>query len=218
MNSDFIKRVQNRVAEVAIGASTLRNQGSDDMVKRARDYLKGISLKDFVVSDEKKFRRVLNKHTNQLRRKFPAKAQKNWGAARKSLNIFLRDAFYNRYLDSRYGLSRVEQWLEVPLDSFVAKGLRRDLPALSLTKWSSVKALLKPQSDAYQQAAKVLADSQGIARVHLDLGYFRQDDAPNQKVIDSLWTDEAEARIKAYERDKIKAIPAREVLRRLRAR
>jgi len=43
-------------------------------------------------------------------------------------------------------------------------------------------------------------------------------DAPHQKEIDSLWADEAEARVDAYERGEIKAVTAREVFRKLRAR
>jgi putative addiction module component (TIGR02574 family) len=43
-------------------------------------------------------------------------------------------------------------------------------------------------------------------------------DAPNQKEIDSLWADEAEARVDAYERGEMKAVSAREVFRKLRMR
>jgi len=43
-------------------------------------------------------------------------------------------------------------------------------------------------------------------------------DAPNQKEIDSLWADEAEVRVDAYERGEIKAVSVREVFRNLRVR
>ena len=43
-------------------------------------------------------------------------------------------------------------------------------------------------------------------------------DAPNQKEIDSLWADEAEARVEAYKRGEIKAVSARAVFRKLRTR
>jgi hypothetical protein len=47
-------------------------------------------------------------------------------AARKALNIFLRDVFYNHYLREEYGFGRLEQWLELPLDMDAARGLRED--------------------------------------------------------------------------------------------
>ena len=43
-------------------------------------------------------------------------------------------------------------------------------------------------------------------------------DAPNQKELDSLWADEAEARVVAYNRGEMKAISVREVFRKLRTR
>ena len=43
-------------------------------------------------------------------------------------------------------------------------------------------------------------------------------DAPNQKELDSLWVDEAEARVIAYKRGEMKAISVREVFRKLRTR
>jgi putative addiction module component (TIGR02574 family) len=42
-------------------------------------------------------------------------------------------------------------------------------------------------------------------------------DAPNPKEIDSLWADEAEALVDAYERGEMNGVSAREVFRRLRA-
>jgi hypothetical protein len=42
---------------------------------------------------------------------------KNWGAARKALNLVLRDILYNQYLQREYGFNRIGKWLELPLDS-----------------------------------------------------------------------------------------------------
>jgi hypothetical protein len=176
MNHDFTQRVQNYVAETAIGSSAPRNQGAKDVIKTAREYMKSIELAGFVTDGPYAFLKKLDWHTEKLRRLFRPQAQ-HWGAARKALNLFLMDSCHNRHLYSHYGLSKIEQWLEVPLESFVAKGLRRDLPASSLPKWNSIKALRQPQSNAFQEAAKLLAASRGVARVHLDLYYFRQDDA-----------------------------------------
>lgn len=43
------------------------------------------------------------------------------------MNIFLRDCFYNAYLRDAYGLAVAEPWFEVPLDSVVAEGLKKNL-------------------------------------------------------------------------------------------
>jgi putative addiction module component (TIGR02574 family) len=56
------------------------------------------------------------------------------------------------------------------------------------------------------------------SRAKLAEQLLRSLDDPNQKEIDSLWANEAEARVDAFERGEMKAIPAREVFRKLRAR
>jgi len=43
-------------------------------------------------------------------------------------------------------------------------------------------------------------------------------DSPNQEELDTLWADEAEARVIACRRGEMKAISAREVFRKLRTR
>ena len=40
------------------------------------------------------------------------------GAARKAINLFLRDALYNRYLNRRFALSWIQAWIEVPLTAW----------------------------------------------------------------------------------------------------
>ncbi len=56
------------------------------------------------------------------------------------------------------------------------------------------------------------------SRAKLAEQLLRSLDDPNQKEIDSLWANEAEARVDAFERGEMKTIPAREVFRKLRAR
>jgi hypothetical protein len=87
------------------------------------------------------------------------------GAARKALNLFLRDAFYNVYLRQRFKLARCERCLEVPLDRIVADGLcqRRSEP---LPRWPGVKHLTARISETYQRAAELEANSLGLSRVH----------------------------------------------------
>jgi hypothetical protein len=175
---DFIKRVQDYVAETSVGTSALRNQGAKGMIGIAREYLKKITLKDFDTADEVKFRAPLDKHTERLRKRFPDPAQ-HWGAARKALNRFLMDACHNRHLFRHYGLGVIEHWLEVPLDSHVAKHVAKTISgkrgAIRLPRWTSIKSLKPCDSDTYQNVAKAAAARRGIARVHLDLSWWRND-------------------------------------------
>lgn len=172
MNSEFISQLQKRLAETAIGPSTLRNQGSKGVVQIARDFLRAIDLRDFLRRNSNQYQNVLDKHTEELRRSFPRNAQ-NWGAARKALNIFLRDSFYNRYLYDEFSLGRLEFWLELPLDKYVGEALLtydRTLP-----RWRSIKYLTPRDSSRYQQAASRWAGEKNMARIHLDIWLWRSE-------------------------------------------
>ena len=80
-------------------------------------------LLDWLATRRQRFQSRLNVATRRLKDRLP-KGARNWGAARKALNIFLRDVLYNHYLRSRHHLDRLEEWLEVPLDRDVAAALR----------------------------------------------------------------------------------------------
>lgn len=40
MNNSYIKKLQERTGQLAIGRSTLRNQGASGVIEKARGYLK----------------------------------------------------------------------------------------------------------------------------------------------------------------------------------
>jgi len=170
----FIKLVQDREASISIGASTARGMGKGT-VKAARDFLRKLNLSSFVTKSEKDFRRRLDASTNALRERLP---RKSWGAARKFLNIFLRGAFYNRFLCEHYGLQVLEEFLEVPLDKSVAEGLRREQSGgTSLPRWKTIIRLRQDRSDKYQECARQVSLGEKLARVHLDLLYWRDESA-----------------------------------------
>jgi len=102
-----------------------------------------------------------------------ARSAGSWGLARKLLNIYIRDCVYSRMLCAHYRLESIEPFLEVPLDSFVAKGLiaaSNDLgQSRCLPAWKTIKGLSREHSDRYQEFASELAQSRGHARVHLDV-------------------------------------------------
>lgn len=170
---DLIDRLQVRTAMLAIGRSTLRSQGAPGMVAEARRFLRNIDLHLFAVGSNKQFMAVLDSQTALLASRFPDGGRGNWGAARKSLNIFLRDVFYCRPLCEHYKLAVLEPWLEVPLDSNVHKGLADDA-ASAIGLWPGVKSLTPVVSAELQSTASAVAKSLGVARVHLDVRYWRQ--------------------------------------------
>jgi hypothetical protein len=173
--ASFLKMIQTRTANVAIGASTLRNQGASNVVSNTREFLKRIDLRRFRAKTAKGFKNALDRETIKLKMVLPVGAR-NWGAARKALNIFLRDAFYNYYLREEYRFGKLEPWLELPLDKYVERGLRKHSKemGIQLPPWPGVKHLKSPTSKCYQDAAERVAQHRQIARVHLDLIYFRR--------------------------------------------
>jgi hypothetical protein len=173
MNEELINLLKHRIAEGAIGPSALRNQGDSGVLSSARRFLKSMDLFDFSVNSERKFKTVLDGHTNRLKRSFPKEAR-HWGAARKALNLFLRDVLYNRYVSRYYGFRGVEKWLEIPLDSYTAKAIRKRYGAKNLPAWKGIKHLEPEVSQVYQDAANRLASGHGFGRVHLDILYWRE--------------------------------------------
>ncbi|MEX2119394.1 MAG: hypothetical protein WD847_07355 [Pirellulales bacterium] len=171
-NNDFIDCLKNRVAKLAIGASTLRNQGAGGVVAAARRGLNRIDLPTFAVSNEAAFIGRLDAVTGALQSKFP-KGGRSWGGARKAVNIFLRDVVYSTDLSDHFDLHGIRAWLEVPLDSQIAKALRAEREGAGLPRWPRIKHLRPEISALYQRVASKVAKRQGIKRVDLDVFYWR---------------------------------------------
>jgi hypothetical protein len=172
MNKTLLENMRFRTAEGAVGASTVRGAGVPGVARAARGALKRVNLSRFKVRSRARFLTVLGQETERVRRKLPEGAR-HWGIARKVLNIFLRDVVYNRHLSSHFGLSRIEGWLELPLDSHVAKGIRASSNEDSLPRWKTVKGLTRDVSDRYQTAARRIAKEEGDYPIHLEYYWFR---------------------------------------------
>jgi len=167
MDEALIDLMQRWVATVAVGASALRNQGAEGVIDAARSFLSRLDLRQFSASNEQEFRDKLDCETEHLRRAFPRGAR-HWGTARKAINLFLRDAFYNYELRLHFLLTNAEPFYEVALDSYVAAELKRQAPGEALPRWRRLKDLTPEASEKYQQFALSLAEREGIPRVHLD--------------------------------------------------
>jgi hypothetical protein len=168
----FARRLQAHVAMRAITASALRNQGSPGVVDAAREYVAAIDLRETTGLSESQFRKWLNLHTGKLRRRFPVGARSNWGAARKALALFLRDAIYCLPLSEYYDLARIRPLLELPLDREAHSGLILDFPMVPV--WPGVKALRWRTNAQMQRIAATIAQGRQIHRVDLDIGYWRK--------------------------------------------
>ena len=166
-SDDFIDTLRRRIAVTAVGPSALRGQGKG-VLSAAQCYLSRINLSQLPSSSQKEFLRWLDVQTAALLRQLPV-SEKPWGAARKAINLFLRDLLYNRYLCQHFVMQRLEPWLEIPLDRTVATGLRREAAREQLPFWPGLKHLRPNVSKRFQDFASELAKRKCLDRVHLDV-------------------------------------------------
>jgi hypothetical protein len=174
MTPQYITYLRERQASTSVGPSTARGMGPPGTIKAAREFLKDVDLQRFKTNSAAAFGKELDRATEELARALPKDARR-WGSARKFLNIFLRGCCYNKYLCSHYKLSSLEEWLEIPLDSHVARGLKRDSVS-SLPRWPGVIHLTPDISKLYQAAATEVARKDRVHPVHLDIRYWRRTD------------------------------------------
>lgn len=165
----FLQTIQHRAARVAAGASATRGQGGPGIAFKARQFFLHLNLMRFGTPSQRAFTRSLDTATKRLIVALP-KRSATWGLARKLLNIFLRDSLYTTYLSQAYRLTAAERLLEIPLDSITAKQIRKRVP--KLPRWRGVRHLDQYTSAAYQTAALVIAEREGVARVHLDARWW----------------------------------------------
>ncbi len=174
MTSDrkFLRKMQTRIASVAVGPSTARGMGPKGTIATARKQLARVQLKSFEGLSQDRFRKHLDACTHRLVKALPNGAR-HWGSARKFLNIFLRDALYNCYLTKAYNLRSIESFLEIPLDKHVALSLADEKEGHELPEWKTVIRLKPKVSDTYQAVALNVAKRKRTKRIHLDLDYWR---------------------------------------------
>jgi hypothetical protein len=170
----FINALRARAARTSAGASATRGQGPG-VSAACRYFLSNLNLRYFATPRRSLFESRLDAATKHLTASLPL-GSRNWGLARKVLNIFLREALYTTYLVRYSGIGKAEQFLEVPLDSITAERLFKAAGPRGLPRWKGVKHLDKATSDLYQRHANVIAADRGIARVHLDVEWWGRRD------------------------------------------
>lgn len=187
-NDEFFSLIKARIANVCIGPSSLRRQGTsgikgeDAIIGITRKFLKErVDLDVFFncLKDKFEYQKALDNWTLELEEQYTKAAPNNWGAARKSLNLFFRDIVYNKFLSEKYNLpndsvyyNQAIKFLEVPLDGNVAKEILKRNP--NLPQWRGVSKLKKIASDQYQAEATVIAKNElETVSVHLDLLFWK---------------------------------------------
>lgn len=169
---NFLEFMQRYEANISIGGPTLRNQGAEGVVEAAREFLSALNLSKLNKIKPVNYPRILEKWTDDLKQKLPEGA-KNWGTARKAINVFMVQVFLNKYLAKEYGLGKFKDVLETPLDSYAADGLNRLNPTAPLPEWDSIKRLTDEPSKEYQECASQVAQQKGLARACLDIILWR---------------------------------------------
>lgn len=172
MNDELLEKLKRRTADLAIGPSTVRNQGAVGVVRAARIALRKIDLSRYQRANQDSFLNLLQRDTRLTQSRLPVGAR-HWGTARKCLNIFLRDVLYNQFLGDHFHFARLESVLEVPLDRHVADGLLNEIEGCDLPRWRTIKSLTREYSERFQSVAKEVARRRSTHAVHLDLIYWR---------------------------------------------
>lgn len=173
VDRELLMFIQKRVANIAIGVSSLRGQGPAGTIQKTRCFMAKLKLRTFKDIATGQFQRRLDKHTEELMKQFPKGARRNWGGARKAMNVFLEAAFYDRLLARAYKLQNLKQYLELPLDRYVVRELKTRAGKGNLPRWAGIKNLTPDDSKEFQAYAKKVAREKGIPRIYLDLYYWR---------------------------------------------
>ncbi len=167
----FIRDLQRFTALTAVNVTALRRQGVG-VIGRIQSYLANLDLSGLAALQHEDGFGVWLQNTTQGMVSSKGCPEIRWGAARKALNLFLRDALYSKYISRQYGLEHVEKWLEAPLDSVVAQYLKRKAGRGQLPVWNGLRHLTPEESEQFQRHASRLARQRGLARVHLDVGIW----------------------------------------------
>lgn len=165
-----LKLIHRHIANGAIGPTTLRKQGKG-VTKAARTFLACLDISKLMGKQANEYRSWLDKKTDELMKKFPKGAQKNWGAARKAINLLMVGAYFNKVLSRKYRLHRVKDVLETPLDNRAAdrlKSFAKEKLDLRLV-FPGIKHLCVGVSDQFQNVASKYAQREGIPRAELDI-------------------------------------------------
>lgn len=174
--SEWIEKLRKHLAIASVGNSTLMMQAGENRVSTAQTYLKNsVPLDRLSQMNEGQFQKFLDTKTNALKKKLirPDNGQPNWGAARKVINIFLRLCVMNKDLHKYYKLSKIEDFLEVPLDNHIVKALDARIHA-DYGRDFKIKTLSAKKNKIIQKEAYLYAVDEGVYRYELDILFWNE--------------------------------------------
>lgn len=164
----FLTTVQNKIAHEAISPSELGFQYELTEMHDLWNFAAKLDLSQFSTKKAEDFIKNLDEATLSLANILSAE-KRTWGIARTALNLFLRDAHYNRYLSEVNDLFLSEHFFEIPINDTSAVALRNQKSGSKLSEWNGLHFFDKQQSDEYQDHAADLAKEMGVSRVNLGL-------------------------------------------------
>lgn len=165
-----------KLARMAVTSSSARKQPKGTIAV-AQSFLAQINLG--LLSENEaagRFARILDLWTKVLRARLESNS---WGHARKFLSIFLYLCTRDFKIRDRYKLAGLDNLLEIPLDSHVARALQAFEKCTihsggeNLT-WTSIGQLTSTENDRFQYSAQVLATKFYLSRADLDLKLWRR--------------------------------------------
>jgi hypothetical protein len=195
MNQNELLKVT--LINFSIGTSAVRNQGNGIAQpireKLRKDFSVPVFFKNLRHKNDRSFNNFLDSLTDKVAGlqgvsnnvKSPGTVQ--WGTARKCINLLLRSVVYNGFIWYEYGI-KIEDFrsgglmdkLEVPLDSYTIKGIKRDCIKYKKIGFDSrlypsfsIIGLDENESAYFQAKALLIAQKRSICRVDLDLRYWR---------------------------------------------
>jgi len=176
-----IEAIREYVAVTSVGPSTVRGY-AENTKSICQRHLSKFPLDALAECSPREFLEFLDARTTVLMRLMSRNRklldhESYFGLARKVLNIFLRNSYYNQFLISRYNIAKHEGLFEVPIDSRSAAGIRRDCRDLEIVYedpwyWNGLLYHDWDTNAQYQDAASRIAENEGTIRVHLDSYYY----------------------------------------------
>ena len=159
-DEEYLRNVQRHIAYAAVAPTTLRSMFDRAHVRK--EICETLSVIDVKRAFSAGLLVWLNEETEKLEQ-----ANGYWGPSRKALNLFLRDMANNYQMRRAFGLGRLDEDLEIPLDGKVMKYLRKARPG-ELPKAATVKWLTPEKHEQYQRVASEVARERGVSRAELD--------------------------------------------------
>lgn len=173
----------NKAAEMVPGVSALRGTG-EGTTQKTKSFLKKKLNRTVFCKYNFKSRKEFTSYLDTLTKKLCSKwiksncSNTSWGLSRKIINLYFREILYNFFLN-KY-ISKYAKYLEVPLDSFVGKGLISDYKNYENNKyilpkrWVTIKSIDRKRNKSFQNAALIISKHYGLKRrVDLDIIYYR---------------------------------------------